>query len=302
MKKGILTLFILFFISGLYAQDYYYWYNGEQVFLTPYNNAKYLVINRDTLFSSELAFELALNNTSLTVDTIIWTNLETAGEEVVEGGYYNVLDTSYTEKQRVFISSSDSIDETVLANNSLIQYVGPYFVNAMGDPEGITDLFYVELYNENDSILLDSVSNSNNVKIIASVNGLSNKYILECTKHSAGNALEMANLFYETELFASSTPEITSLVYLFPSTVYNQELVEIELYPNPATDFVKIQNASKLEAIYVHNPQGVLVLMNNTNKNDTNYELDVSCLTPGNYYILGRGRNGIIFADELIVY
>jgi hypothetical protein len=302
MKKGILTLFILFFISGLYAQDDYYWYNGEQVFLTPYNNAKYLVINRDTLFSSELAFELALNNTSLTVDTIIWTNLETAGEEVVEGGYYNVLDTSYTEKQRVFISSSDSIDETVLANNSLIQYVGPYFVNAMGDTEGITDLFYVELYNENDSILLDSVSNSNNVKIIASVNGLSNKYILECTKHSAGNALEMANLFYETELFASSTPEITSLVYLFPSTVYNQELVEIELYPNPATDFVKIQNASKLEAIYVHNPQGVLVLMNNTNKNDTNYELDVSCLTPGNYYILGRGRNGIIFADELIVY
>ncbi|MEA1873834.1 MAG: T9SS type A sorting domain-containing protein [Bacteroidota bacterium] len=76
----------------------------------------------------------------------------------------------------------------------------------------------------------------------------------------------------------------------------------VEIFPNPASDFIKIQNASKLEAIYVYNPQGVLVLMNNTNANYTNYELDISYLNPGNYYILGRGRNGIVFADEIIVY
>jgi len=77
---------------------------------------------------------------------------------------------------------------------------------------------------------------------------------------------------------------------------------QVEIFPNPASEFIKIQNASELEAVYVYNPRGVLVLMNNLNPNKANHELDVSCLTPGNYYMLGRGKEGVVFADELIVY
>lgn len=59
--------------------------------------------------------------------------------------------------------------------------------------------------------MLESLAQENNVEILGHLRYLELSYILSCTKGSAGNSLQMANLFYETELFEYAAPDIVLL-------------------------------------------------------------------------------------------
>jgi len=86
-----------------------------------------------------------------------------------------------------------------------IYYVGPFF-KYQGKDIGLTNNFDVKLKDEHDVILLDSLVKMMNTRIVRKMKSSSLIYILSCSKESAGNALEMANYFYETTLFEYSEP------------------------------------------------------------------------------------------------
>ena len=232
MKKGILTLLILFVVSGLFAQDDYYWYNGEQISLEPYHKKKYILV--DSTITSESELIAALNDPSLTINTFQESNVLI---------YLNIYDSTAYEKKYAILQSQDSIDEIALTNNPIVNYVGPYYIiTSSGDTVGISSLFYVKLNQESDIALLDSMANSNNVTILGNDTFMPLWYTVECSEHSTGNALEMANLFYESNNFEHSAPDLMGSVQ--PAILNVKENQNISIYPNPAKDYIYIKQNS----------------------------------------------------------
>jgi hypothetical protein len=231
MKRGILTLFILFVISGLYAQDDYYWYNGEQISLESYHKKKYMVV--DSTITSESELITALNNPSLTINTF---------QESSVLIHLNIYDSTAYEKQYAILQSQDSIEESELIDNPVVNYVGSYYISqSSGDTVGISRLFYVKLNQASDIALLDSMANSNNVTILGNDPDMPLIYTLECNDQSTGNALEMANLFYESNYFEHSAPSFTESVNTLSIDYRALKSKEILIYPNPAKDYIYIE-------------------------------------------------------------
>ena len=79
---------------------------------------------------------------------------------------------------------------------------------------GISQLFYVKLNTVEGINHLEKLSKENNVTILGNNQYMPLWYTLSCSKKSTGNALEMANLFYESGLFADAIPDILVDDYL----------------------------------------------------------------------------------------
>jgi hypothetical protein len=84
---------------------------------------------------------------------------------------------------------------------SLAFYAAPYYKTDIGEGR-LTNRFSIELKNEVDVKLLAELADEHSVEILG-VNELDGWYELACSNQSKGNALEMANMFYETGLFES---------------------------------------------------------------------------------------------------
>jgi hypothetical protein len=255
MKKLTLLLIILLWISGLNAQtDDYYWYNDDQIFLETYHKKKYIVV--DSTITSESELIDALDDPSLSV--IYFTQTNTLNT-------INVYDSTATEKQYAIIESQDSIDESALENNHIINYIGPYYIRQISwEPVikrlyGVTRMFHVRLNEQNDIVLLDSMANAHSVNILGNNIYMPLIYTLECTNQSTGNALEMANLFYEINLYDFSEPNF--IVEDFYD-VENYKQKEFKVYPNPTKDYLHIEKSNtdvNITEISIYDISGNLV-------------------------------------------
>ena len=67
--------------------------------------------------------------------------------------------------------------------------------------------FYVDVYNINDLTDLYAVAQATNTLVIEKAY-FSNEYLLRANKYSKGNAMQMANYFYETGKFVTAFPDI----------------------------------------------------------------------------------------------
>ena len=65
----------------------------------------------------------------------------------------------------------------------------------------ITNLFYVKLYDKSDIGLLEKMTEEHNVTIMGNNKNIPLYFTLACSKNSSGNAMQMANLFYESDCF-----------------------------------------------------------------------------------------------------
>jgi len=227
----ILFIFILSSLTNAMSQSNYYWYNDEQIYLEPYHKKKYIVV--DSTITSESELINSLNNPNLTVNTF---------QECSVLIHLNIYDSTAYEKQYAIIQSQDSIDESELIDNPVVNYVGPYYISqSSGDTVGISRLFYVKLNQESDIALLDSMSNSNNVTILGNDSDMPLIYTLECSNQSTGNALDMANLFYESNYFEHSAPSFTESVNTLSIDYCDLKSKEISIYPNPTKDFLYVE-------------------------------------------------------------
>ena len=127
----------------------------------------------------------------------------------------NATETTYVIEEEVYNGASIKhgiISDRSLSNIKNILYKTPSF-HLANDTANIfvTEYFYIRLKHEDDYSLLTNFAIKNGVEIVRK-GDLGNWYILKCTQLSKYNALDMANLFYESGLFSAAEPEFINAV------------------------------------------------------------------------------------------
>lgn len=93
-----------------------------------------------------------------------------------------------------------------------IIYAAPYYLSLdSGEPFPMTNLVYVQLKDKEKLFILEQMAEDLQVGIVGKYKGLTDMYIVGCTKESKGNALEIANILYESGCFAVSCPAFMSI-------------------------------------------------------------------------------------------
>jgi hypothetical protein len=182
---------------GLYAEnDYYYNLQRTKVYVELLPTKKYVMVRspEDTLYLiNKLAeqqikvypFQKSLVGFFLNYDgseDIRWTTIE--GESLPD-----------------------------LTTEEVVLYEAPYFTKNYWNGEieelGVSELFQLKLYKAEDFAILENMAKENGVTILGRETGKS-LYFLSCSKESEGNAMQMANLFYESLLFDFAVPLLIS--------------------------------------------------------------------------------------------
>lgn len=195
--KYIFILQILLLTSfGISAQTDYYWYKGEKVFLTKIPGKKFIIYQniQDTSGLKKI--------TELPDAIIIGHGIFKTSKSIV------TYKGKKNESQNWAMLSSSLTSEKKLTEQDQIVYESNFYKTEQEVEAGLSHLFYVKLKNPTDANILEQLASENNVEIIGNNKFMPLWYTLSCTKYSKGNALEMANVFYESNLFAGSEPDL----------------------------------------------------------------------------------------------
>ncbi len=179
MKKVLfLSAFISFTCCIANAQDSkqsdYYWYNGTQIQLER-GNQEYIIYD-DALLSDSDKEKLAESG-----------NVSYPGKDNLKWG---------TTKPDAVIQDLDNV-----------LYRTPSYKSSDGNNIFVTHRFYVKLKNSEDLSVLQSMAKQYSAEIEKKDSDLPLWYILRCDLPSSFNALELANIFYESGLFFVAEPE-----------------------------------------------------------------------------------------------
>ena len=93
-----------------------------------------------------------------------------------------------------------------LKQNEQIKYVFPFFENAGAEPVGTSDVFYLRMKDENDTLLLKNEAEQLKVQIVKQIPYMPEWYILSIKNSDFHNTIEASNYFYETGLFEDVDP------------------------------------------------------------------------------------------------
>lgn len=144
--------------------------------------------------------------------------LEKKHWQVISKGNDNTVNTlkpyqkiEMTEKYSWAIIEKEELYSNDLSASQLpayIIYISPFFLCGKEEEVGLSHLFYVRLFKSEDLTILENIAKENNVEIIGNNKFMPLWYTLACTKKSVGNAIEMANLFYESGKFNAAEPDL----------------------------------------------------------------------------------------------
>ncbi|MFA7082440.1 MAG: S8 family serine peptidase [Bacteroidales bacterium] len=192
MKKLLMILISIFFLQDILAQETYIWYNGNK-------------INLQTILSKRFVL---VNNAS---DTIVLKN------QIINNGYIaesfkgfqinTVIPFKSTNPDEKYWTIVETNNYSINLSDSNILYSTPFFLTQDSVLIALSHLFYVKLKTSEDINLLENMATANNVTILGNYKHLPLLYTLSCSKESQGNALEMANSFYESGLFEFTDPD-----------------------------------------------------------------------------------------------
>jgi hypothetical protein len=172
MKRINIFLFLWVIAANLFAQDYY-WYKDQKIFLQ----------------QGDERYVLFRPNTKLGIDSSAYKMLEDASDSSLMWG---------VQKR------SAPMPEDVI-------YTSPSFlIKRDSSNMYVTERFYVKLKQKADYKILERFAAERNVEIVVEED-LPLWYVLSCTEKSGINALKMANLFYESGLFAVAEPEFINV-------------------------------------------------------------------------------------------
>lgn len=203
MKKIlILTGILLFSYISVFSQEYYYWSSGKKNPLELHPAKSYIALcsentnNINNINSkSKLAGILGVSKEKFTEFTT------TTISQIIEK-----TQSSSNMKSVRWSIVSEKVTKNMVHKNSDILYTAPFF-QINGNDIGVSNFFYVKLHEVGDFNLLEQMAEENNVEIVGRDSYMPLWYVLSCDKNSKGNALEMANLFYESKIFAHSQPD-----------------------------------------------------------------------------------------------
>tara|TARA_B110000902_G_scaffold217889_1_gene251409 strand:- start:179 stop:859 length:681 start_codon:yes stop_codon:yes gene_type:complete len=106
-------------------------------------------------------------------------------------------------KQNTIVSNAHYTMKTNSCQNLIGEEIGNLCINSYGSN------FYVKVFDENDMTDLNQKISETNTKLVEQNEFMPKWFELRATKNSDGDALKMANYFYETGLFEHSEPGIS---------------------------------------------------------------------------------------------
>ena len=93
-----------------------------------------------------------------------------------------------------------------LKQNEAIKHVFPFFERPGADPIGTSSIFYIQLKEVQDTVLLRKVAERQGVQIVRQIPYMPLWYILSLRGSGFSNSIEATNYFFETGLFAEIDP------------------------------------------------------------------------------------------------
>lgn len=201
MKKIIFILSLVFFNIGFYAQSDYYWSKGKTFEINEDVKKKFIIVD-STISNPNLLTNL------LQKEGLVVVNFY----DMKISNHINVKDSTFLSNKEygAIVESRNPINTNVFNNYSKILYHSRVHDGNIA----VSDLIYVKLKNANDTLLLDSICNQNNIHIIGNLSKFPLWYILKTDNLSNGDALAMANMIYETGLVESSQPRFLNNIKL----------------------------------------------------------------------------------------
>lgn len=191
MKAFITFSFLLMLLKISVAQEYFYYYEGEKV---P------LVLSNEKVFVKFK--ESKTENEKREIITKIPFVKPVVKKAVAHPNNIVILDItsgkSNTEVKTI-INNINVIDDVIISN--------PFFIYPVDSTlQCVTDQFVVKLRYPTDFYDLEKTAKETNTIIFKQNEFEPSVYILIANKNSNGNALEMANYFYETDKFDYAEP------------------------------------------------------------------------------------------------
>ncbi len=205
-KYLLISLFLSLFMSAtlLFAQEKnsYYYYNGEKF---------YIEIDYSTIsIASEGESSLNKSLSSQQFGNVKYKKTDNSRKTVVS------LNKKSQQKAAVFIEEVElkgkvtqkeysELIQKLQKEENIIKASPSYIYD--GKKMGVSNNFYVKLKNHNDVNLLSELTNQYSIEILGYNQLMPLWFTLSCTKNTPYNAVEAANIFYETNLFESCEPE-----------------------------------------------------------------------------------------------
>jgi subtilisin family serine protease len=102
--------------------------------------------------------------------------------------------------------------------------ISPYFKFKDGDKIGLSNFFYVKLKTASDTVLLNQIAAKTKSIIVEQDPFMPLWHVLSITEQSNYNAMEAANIFYESGLFQASEPNLmVDVVQCVNDTYFTQQ-------------------------------------------------------------------------------
>jgi len=179
----------------------YYWYQGERIFL------KRKISKEFVLFYAENESDIArvarmTGNKDYKSTKFVLTHVTPLSKTNAE-----------KKEQRWCILRNASAQIKQLEKESKIIYRGAFYEDG-DDGIGLSHLFFVKLKTQEDRDVLYDMASKYGVEVMGYNMLMSQWYTLSCDLNSAGNSLQMANVFYESGLFESAEPDFIGAVKL----------------------------------------------------------------------------------------
>ena len=196
MKKIAIIVVLAFCFLSLNAQcPYYYWYNNEKICVERYNKMRYILVDEeeDTFIVKEKLEKLGymVSDFKKTIPFDIYPYQQ----EPIEEKYWTMIE-------------SNNVEDSAILNIDEISYEAFSFLSFSHFIVGLSHRFTVSVHTLSDTITLDSMARAYRVVILGNSKTWPHLFRLSCSKASAGNSMEMANLFYESGFFQYSEPDL----------------------------------------------------------------------------------------------
>lgn len=185
------------------------YYNGTQDYLGELQN-NYILIGIDTVYSDNQIqdFISTVNQLDLNYAYTIHTSRQYKFKEIPvrlrSSATCEQITQIITElEQNAIVSYAHYTMITDNCQNFIWEPIGNLCINSYGS------IFSVKVFDENDLSDLNRKIAETNTELVKQNDFMPKWFELRATKHSNGDALRMANYFYETELFEHSEPGIS---------------------------------------------------------------------------------------------
>ncbi|MGC9352717.1 MAG: S8 family peptidase [Mariniphaga sp.] len=200
-KYIILLISVLFCLLAKGQPTTFYYYQGEKFYLG-IDYSRISVVSEGEIPLDKIKNRVVTSNfiiknqqKSFTIQNIISINKQDIDIFTTEIEFPDKIDN---EEYLSIIQN--------LQNEESILKVSPTYT-IMDKKLGISNNFYVKLYRTDDAKILYDMAKNYSIQILGYNEFMPLWFTLSCTKETSYNAIEAANVFFESGLFESSEPE-----------------------------------------------------------------------------------------------